>query len=409
MARKDGKDRGILQRKSREGWWVRLYINGRERWYRCDTKSQAKALYGRLKADIREGTFFPEKFAPRKDITLRAWILRYLDGSTNLNIENEQRYGRRWSLLLGKRLLGDISREDLRQVQAHMRAKLRPPPTNAPKAFQPKRRWSDATINRNFAFLRHVLMLAVKDGKLTQNPVSGLKFFPEVKRTRFLSDEELTRLRGMMQPRDWELVAFAIETGLRRGEQFGLRWDQVDLENSVLTLPLPKGGKTRHVPLSEEAKAILRSFDSFLRSAWVFPGLKDVTQPMDSRAFLRRSFEPGLRKAGIVGVCWHSLRHTAASRRVMAGVDLVSVKEILGHRDIQTTLRYAHLAPGHLRDAVNRGSLSETVTKNVTSQEREREKEMQPIDSLVRPEGLEPPTLGSEVRCSLQLSDGRIG
>ena len=251
-------------------------------------------------------------------------------------------------------------------------------------------------------------MLAVKDGKLTQNPVSGLKFFPEVKRTRFLSDEELTRLRGMMQPRDWELVAFAIETGLRRGEQFGLRWDQLDLENGVLTLPLPKGGKTRHVPLSEEAKAILRSFDSFLRSAWVFPGLKDTTQPMDSRAFLRRSFEPGLRKAGIVGVCWHSLRHTAASRRVMAGVDLVSVKEILGHRDIQTTLRYAHLAPGHLRDAVNRGSLSGTVTKTVTSQEREWKDEMQPVDYMVRPEGIEPPTPGSEVRCSIQLSYGRM-
>jgi integrase len=47
---------------------------------------------------------------------------------------------------------------------------------------------------------------------------------------------------------DWKLVAFAIETGLRRGEQFRLRWDQGDLENGVLTLPLPKGGKTRHVP-----------------------------------------------------------------------------------------------------------------------------------------------------------------
>jgi integrase len=379
VARKDGKDRGILQRKGREGWWVRLYVNGRERWFRCDTKSQAKALYGRLKADIREGTFFPEKFAPRKDITLRAWILRCLDGSTNRGIENEQRYGRRWSLLLGKRMLADVSREDMRQVQAHMRAKLKPRPKNAPKDYQPKRRWSDATINRHFAFLRHVFMLAVKDGKLTQNPVSGLKFFPEVKRTRFLSDEELTRLRGVMPESDWKFVAFAIETGLRRGEQFGLRWDQVDLENGVLTLPLPKGGKTRHVPLSEEAKTILRSFDSFLRSAWVFPGLKDVAQPMDSRAFLRRSFEPGLRKAGIVGVCWHSLRHTAASRRVMAGVDLVSVKEILGHRDIQTTLRYAHLAPGHLRDAVNRGSLSGTVTKTVTSLEGERGEEMQPL------------------------------
>ena len=59
-----------------------------------------------------------------------------------------------------------------------------------------------------------------------------------------------------------------------------------------------KGGKTRHVPLSEGAKDILRSCDSFLRSAWVFPGLKDVAHPMDSRAFLRRSFEPGLRRAG---------------------------------------------------------------------------------------------------------------
>jgi len=407
MARVGGKDRGITQRKDRKGWWVRLHIHGRERWIRCDTKSQAKALYGRLKADIREGTFFPGKFAPRKDITLRAWILRCLEGSTNRDIQNERRYGRRWSLLLGKRMLGDISREDMRQVQAKMRAKLKPPPKKASKECQPKRRWSDATINRHFAFLRHVLLLAVKDGKLTQNPLSGLKFFPEVKRTRFLSEDELARLRGVMRRSDWKLVVFAIETGLRRGEQFRLRWDQVDLENGVLTLPMPKGGKTRHVPLSEEAKTILRSFDSFLRSAWVFPGLKDVTQPMDSRAFLRRSFEPGLRQAGISGACWHSLRHTAASRRVMAGVDLVSVKEILGHRDIQTTLRYAHLAPEHLRDAVNRGSLSGTVTETVTSAEKEREEKMQALDLLVRPEGLEPPTLGSEVRCSIQLSYGR--
>jgi hypothetical protein len=91
----------------------------------------------------------------------------------------------------------------------------------------------------------------------------------------------------------------------------------------------------------------------------------------------------------------------------MAGVDLVSAKEILGHCDIQTTLKYAHLARGHHRDAVNRGSLSRTVTKTVTGQEEEREEEMQPIDGVVRPEGIEPPTLGSEVRCSIQLSYGR--
>ena len=68
-----------------------------------------------------------------------------------------------------------------------MRAKLKRSPKECPKDFQPKSSVEDATINRHFAFLRHVLMLAVKDGKLTQNPVSGLKFFPELKRTRFFS------------------------------------------------------------------------------------------------------------------------------------------------------------------------------------------------------------------------------
>jgi len=85
----------------------------------------------------------------------------------------------------------------------------------------------------------------------------------------------------------------------------------------------------------------------------------------------------------------------------MAGVDLVSVQEILGHCDIETTLRYAHLSPKHLREAVNRGSLSETVTKTVTKEETIEERKPQPFDLLVRPEGLEPPTLGSEVRCSI--------
>ena len=81
----------------------------------------------------------------------------------------------------------------------------------------------------------------------------------------------------------------------------------------------------------------------------------------------------------------------------MAGVDLVSVKEILGHRDIQTTLRYAHLAPGHLRDAVNRGSLFGTVT----IEKQEVGERAEPLDLLVRPEGLEPPTPRSVVWCSI--------
>ncbi len=349
MARKGGKDRGSVEKPKDSGkWWVRLLVTGRERWYRCENKSQAKALYGRIKAEIREGKYFPEKFQQPKAITLRAWISRYLEGSTNRNVSNERRYGRFWSLLFGKRLLTDLSTDDLRRTQARLKA---------------KGRWSPATINRYYALLRHALTLAVKDGKIDRNPVCGVKFFPEVQRTRFYSDAELTKLRKLMAVTDWSVVAFAVETGLRRQEQFQLRWDQVDMEAGVLTIPLPKGGKTRHVPISDAARAILESLDTFLRSPWVFPSPKNALRHWNPHSFVIHVFNPALRQAGITGGCWHTLRHTAASRRVMAGVDLVAVKDILGHRDIQTTLRYAHLSPGHLRDAVNRGSLVGTGSK----------------------------------------------
>lgn len=298
MARKGGQDRGITQRKDRKGWWVCLYVNARQQWFKCDTKSQAKALYGRLKADIREEKYFTEKFAAKQDLTLRAWLARCLEGCTNRNRVNEHLYNRRWSLLLGRQLLTEITTDTLRQIQRKMQTKLRPRPAKAPKAFQSKRLWSDATINRHFAYLKHVLTLALRDNKVTRNPVAGVKLFPEVTKTRFFSETELLRLQGVMAPHDWKLVALAIETGLRREEQFTLRWEHIDLEVGLLTLPMPQGGKTRYLPLSEQAKTILRSFDSWTHSPWIFSGLTDNTKPMDSRAFMRRALNPHFAKPG---------------------------------------------------------------------------------------------------------------
>ncbi len=94
----------------------------------------------------------------------------------------------------------------------------------------------------------------------------------------------------------------------------------------------------------------------------------------------------------------------------MNGVDLVTVQQILGHQDIATTLKYSHVSPAHLTDGVNMGSLGsllQSVAGTVASPEETREGVREPVDFLVRPEGLEPPTLGSEVRCSIQLSYGR--
>ncbi len=324
----------------------------------------------KIRTQIREGKYF-DKVRESKSITLRNYIKRYLEGCTNKGINNERRYGRFWSLLLGKRLLTDISIEDCRRVQANLVA---------------KKRLKTTTINRYFSFLRHILMLALKDNKITQNPVTFLKSFPEERRTRFLRDEEITRLCQNMSPNNWQFVAFALETGFRRSEQFRLRWDQIDFENQIITLPLPKGQKTQNIPISQRATSILRTFDSFLHSQWVFPSPINSAKPRDAQAFVNTTFSPALKKAGLQGVCWHTLRHTFASRLVMAGVDLYTVKEILGHQDIQTTMRYAHLSPSHLKEAVNKASLHLTVTTTMTEQklwqDQQQIKEIQHIENI---------------------------
>ncbi|MCA9469856.1 MAG: site-specific integrase, partial [Nitrospira sp.] len=369
MARIHGKDRGIQEKPKGSGkWWVRLFVNGRERRYRCDSKSQAKALYGKLKAEQREGIYFPEKYAQTKEITLRTWIDRYLEGSTNRSFQSEQHYGRFWKLLLGKRVLSQITTDDCRRIQAKLNDRRKKVKLQE-KETRKTGRLSPATINRRFAFLRHVFMIAVKDDLLSRNPVSALKFFPEAKRTRYYSDLELTRIQSHMEEAHWQLVAFAVETGLRRADQFSLKWSQINMETSTLVIPLPKGGRTLIIPLSEGAKTILRSLDSFLTSPYVFPSPNNPLNPRSPICFIAKVFKPALRKAGILDGRWHDLRHTAASRRVMAGVDLYAVKEILGHRDIGTTARYAHLSPGFLQEAINRGSLVGTGTKTGTSSE----------------------------------------
>ena len=156
------------------------------------------------------------------------------------------------------------------------------------KDGQLRRRWADSTINRYFSFLGRVFSRAVEDGILARNPLAKFKRFKEENRPRFFTDDELRQLQGLLLAADdrrrrngklpydgWALVLFAIETGLREADQFGLRWEYVDLENGILTLPMPKQGETHQVPLTETAKAVLRSLTTFTYSPFVFPALRN--------------------------------------------------------------------------------------------------------------------------------------
>lgn len=143
----------------------------------------------------------------------------------------------------------------------------------------------------------------------------------------------------------------AIHTGLRKSEQYRLTWSCVDFERQILTVPQSKNGETRHVPLNSTALAAFLLLKRYSDGAGVFRSVGP-----------RRWFEPAIEKSGLTDFTWHCLRHTFASRLVMAGVDLRTVQELLGHKTIAMTCRYAHLAPSHKLAAVARLVAAEGAT-----------------------------------------------
>lgn len=203
--------------------------------------------------------------------------------------------------------------------------------------------WFPATCNRFRALLSLTYRLAVRNGKVTNNPAQLVKHRPEDNvRVRFLSPEDDVKLRKAIQRNNPDGVPefeLAMNTGMRLSEQYGLTWANVSLERHVLTIPRSKNGASRHVPLNQSA---IRALEE-LRKRTGGTGFVCGGAPGP-----RRWFEPAVTDSKLTDFTWHCLGHTFASRLVMAGVDLHTVQELMGHKTIGMTVRHAHLAPKHL-------------------------------------------------------------
>lgn len=243
-----------------------------------------------------------------------------------------------------------------------------------------------ATVNRDLDRLRASLSKAVEWGLLTSNPVAGVKRSRggALTRVRFLDKSENKRLRKALAARDhkaganrlsgnaWRvarsrptlppvqgyadhltpLVLLALNTGLRRGELFDLTWADVNFSAKQVTVraETAKSGRTRHVPLNTEALEVLKAWQKQAAGdELVFPGAGGGRLTNINKAWAGL-----LKAAGLVDLRFHDCRHDFASKLAMAGVDLFTIKELLGHSDFAMTQRYAHLSPGHRAAAVDK-------------------------------------------------------
>jgi integrase len=139
------------------------------------------------------------------------------------------------------------------------------------------------------------------------------------------------------------IVTVALNTGLRRSELLSLKWEQVDLERGIITVMDSKNSDRRDIPMNKTVQDVLKGMEK--KGLYVFEG---ITQPI-----IKYGFNNARIKAGHLDLRFHDLRHCFASGLVMEGIDLNTVRELLGHRDLKMTLRYSHLAPSHKAKAVN--------------------------------------------------------
>jgi site-specific recombinase XerD len=347
MARKREKLRGIYEDpKGSNIWWIQYFDSERKRHReKAGRREAAINLLAIRRTEKLEGRKLP---APRHAVLFRTLCA---DALEHARAENTAKSAYELDLRV-KRLLpvfGDRPAEEItkQEIVRWLTEQVE------------KRRWKPASRNRWQAALSLIFRVGIDNEKITKNPAAGIKRKTENNgKVRFLSSAEELALLHETDAKFHPHLLLSIHTGVRMSEQYRLKWSQIDFERRQMYLPKTKNGDPRDVPLNQTALAALQQLRIATRGGEVFP---DAESP-------RGWFLGAVERARLEKYSWHCNRHTFASRLVMAGVDLHTVGELLGHRTAQMTKRYAHLSLNHKQAAVERIVSEQSAIKTASDQ-----------------------------------------
>ncbi len=332
MPRKGGVDKGIFEKPLGSGKWYACWSEGGMiRRKLIGKKLDARAYSERRRSEAKKLELFPEL---AKQQTLSKVLERYRDEwARKSSAADDDRYARYWDAELGKLTLQQITPGHIEAWRSKRLAEVK-----------------GATINRAVSFLRRIFNLAIRDGLSSTNPAAG-RMVPRLKeqrRMQYLNEKEESALLKVCSPKLRAAVEVAILTGMRAGEQFGMRKSEF-LGDSIV-LPRTKSGKTRYLPVPEQVQEILRELAQ-TPGEWMWPG-DSYERPCDTCA-VNRSLRRACVRAGIQVVSWHALRHTFGTRAVQRS-DVRTVCEAMGHSSISVTEIYLQVIGSRL-DALMRG------------------------------------------------------
>jgi integrase len=267
------------------------------------------------------------------------------------------------------------ARRNKQQLSADIPASLRAKPIAAITSrdiqrLHDKRAATPYSANRLLRVISKIFSIALRQGLVAKNPVQGIEHYPEAKRERWLSADEIDRLSGALATdsnrRAANLFRFLLLTGARKGETLGATWDQIDLERGIWTKPSAHTKQKREhvVPLSAPARLLLSEMHAAAKkdgfpSPFLFPGDPPRNKPPKGATLKplqspKRAWETVCKRAGIKAARMHDLRHSFAAHLASGGTSLHMIGRLLGHTQSATTARYAHLAIDPLREASER-------------------------------------------------------
>ncbi len=293
--------------------------------------------------NLKSGKHFPQdqKLQQR---TVGEAIDRYI--ALVLPTKEKMQRSQTFQLLWWKNEIGDYYLENLTPAAISAgRDKLAQGKTPQGKIRSP------STVNRYIAAISHVFTVVVKDWCwLGHNPITKLRKLKEPRgRVRFLSDDERNRLLTVCQNSEnkvlYPAVILCLTTGARKMEIMSLRWENIDLKRRWAFLDTTKNDERRVLALSNVAFNVLCEYagDHLKKSGLIFPSYSDPEKPMH----IRKAWKNAMKAAELKDFRFHDLRHSAASYLAMNGASLNEIADILGHKTLAMTMRYAHLSVSH--------------------------------------------------------------
>jgi len=207
-----------------------------------------------------------------------------------------------------------------------------------------------ATVNRELATLKNMYTKAIEWRYIKDNPAKKVKLLKEPPgRLRYLRPEEVEKLLNACANYLRPIVVTALNTGMRKGELLRLKWADVDLKNRKITVINSKNNESRVIPINQTLFKELSALSKESKGEYVFSDRNG--HPFGD---IKKGFSAALKRAGIKDFRFHDLRHTFGSHLVMQGVDLKTVQQVMGHKDIKMTMRYSHLSPEYVQEAMEK-------------------------------------------------------